>query len=105
MGPTSWWRSERGDLLITVRVQPNARRNEVVGVVGDALRLKIAAPPTAGKANEALRRYVAELFGIRRSAVRVRVGATDRNKVVQIVGLVEPPASLGARLGRRDRST
>lgn len=90
----AWWKTQHGDLTITVRVQPNACRNEVVGVVDGSLKLKIAAPPVAGKANEELRAYVCALFGVRRSAVRVQVGASSRNKVVAITGVAQPPAAL-----------
>jgi len=90
----AWWSTQHGDLTITVRVQPNARRHEVVGVVDGSLKLKVAAPPVAGKANEALRIYVCELFGVRRSAVRVKAGASSRNKVVAITGVTLPPAAL-----------
>ncbi len=90
----SWWRVERGDRVVSIRVQPTARRDEVAGIADRALRIKLTAPPVAGRANEALRRYVAELFGVRRSAVRVKLGASSRNKVVTIVGLDRPPAGL-----------
>lgn len=89
-----WWRAERGDLIVSIRVQPNARRDEVVGVADGRLRVKLAAPPVAGRANEALRRFVAERFGVRRSAVQVKFGASSRDKVVTIVGLDRPPAGL-----------
>lgn len=92
----AWWRTEHGDLHLTVRVRPNARRNEVVGAADGALKLKIAAPPVDGKANEVLRRYIGELFGARRSAIRVKLGASSRNKVVVIVGMTEPPPELRA---------
>jgi uncharacterized protein (TIGR00251 family) len=80
-----------------VRVQPRATRSEVVGLHGDEIRIRIAAPPVDGAANAALIRLLAERLGVPRSAVEVTAGITARSKVV-VVGGIEPD-SAARRLG------
>jgi hypothetical protein len=73
--------------LIDVKVTPNARRT-VLEPAGDGTWVAhLQAPPVDGKANEALVRLVAEHFGVRRSQVRLRSGATARRKRLEIDGL------------------
>ena len=71
----------------SVRVQPRAGRTAISGVIGDALKVAVAAPPVEGKANEALIRFFAELFEVPRSAVEIVSGEAARNKVVRVAGV------------------
>lgn len=73
-------------LELRVWVQPGASRTELVGLVEDALKIRVAAPAQKGKANEALLGFLAELFGVPRSSVRLVRGQTTRSKVVHIKG-------------------
>jgi uncharacterized protein len=75
---------------LRVRVQPRARRDEVVGERAGAVVVRVTAPPVDGKANEALRRLIARRVGIARSRVAVVRGAAARNKVVRVDGLDAP---------------
>ena len=77
----------RGVVRLTLHVQPGAKRNAVVGVYGDALKLAIAAPPVDGKANEAVQAYLAELLGVSARAVTLVAGASSRRKVWAIAGV------------------
>lgn len=70
-----------------VKVQPRARKNAVTGVVGNALKLALTAPPVEGRANQAVIEFLADLFQIPRSSVTITSGATSRNKVVLVSGL------------------
>jgi uncharacterized protein (TIGR00251 family) len=70
-----------------VRVQPRASRNELAGRHGDALKVRLAAPPVDGAANEALVRFLAERLDVPRSAVRLQAGATARTKVLAVTGI------------------
>jgi uncharacterized protein (TIGR00251 family) len=72
---------------LVVRVQPRARRDEVAGRHGDAIKVRLAAPPAAGAANEALVRFLAERLGVTRSAVRLVAGGASRRKIVAINGI------------------
>jgi uncharacterized protein (TIGR00251 family) len=83
-----------------VRAVPRASRTEAAGVHGDALRVRLAAPPVDGEANDALTRFLARALGVSRSAVTLAKGASGRSKVVEVVGdthaLREALASLTA---------
>ena len=85
-------------LLLSVRVQPRAGRDGVAGLAGEALKVRLAAPPVDGKANEALLVFLARALGLRPRQVSLHRGETGRDKVVLIEGLDE--ASLRERLGR-----
>jgi uncharacterized protein (TIGR00251 family) len=70
-----------------VKVQPRARKNAVTGVVGDALKLALTAPPVEGRANQAVIEFFADLFKIPRSSVTIASGATGRSKVIRVSGV------------------
>ena len=70
-----------------VHVQPRATRTEVAGEHGAAVKIRLAAPPADGVANEALRRFLAERLCVPRAAVRVVAGAASRDKLVEVDGL------------------
>ena len=72
---------------ISVRVQPSAAANEVVGLVDDILRLKIAAPPVKGKANREIVSFLGKLLGISKDAIVIVRGHTSRSKLIAIDGL------------------
>ena len=72
---------------LTVQVQPRARRSEMAGLHGDALKIRIAAPPVDGEANAELIRFLAEALMVPRGAVSLRSGAGSRRKVVDVAGL------------------
>ena len=70
-----------------MRLQPRARRAEVVGERGGAIVIRVTAPPVEGKANAALCALVAARAGVPRSRVRVVRGAASRDKVVRVEGV------------------
>jgi uncharacterized protein (TIGR00251 family) len=70
-----------------VRVQPRASRTELAGRHGDALKVRLAAPPVDGAANEALVRFLAERLDVSRSAVWLEAGAAGRTKIVAVTGI------------------
>ena len=74
--------------VLTIHVQPKATRTEYVGTHGDALKFRVAAPPVRGAANEALRSYLAERFGLSKGAVVVRMGLASRRKQVLLTGVL-----------------
>jgi len=69
-----------------LRVQPRASRNAIAGIVGDALKLAITAPPVDGKANAAVVEFFAELLRVPKSSVVIVAGETGRNKRIAIRG-------------------
>jgi hypothetical protein len=72
---------------ITLHIQPNARRNEVLGFEGDILKVKVAAPPLQGKANTELIKFLSQTLKISKGSIAIERGLTSRNKVISIVGL------------------
>lgn len=73
-------------LLIKVRVQPRAGRDALAGRLGDALKVRLAAPPVEGEANRALVALLARAFGTSKSAITLVAGETAREKLVRIAG-------------------
>lgn len=72
---------------LPVKVIPQAPRNEVVGWLGDALRLKVHAPASEGRANDELCDFLARVLKISRHNVRLAHGERSRQKLIQIDGL------------------
>ena len=74
-------------VTFAVKVQPRARRNVVVGELGDALKVALTAPPVDGKANEACVEFFAEALRVSRSSVAIVSGQSSRNKVIRVSGI------------------
>lgn len=78
---------------LSVRVQPRASANEIVGLHGGALKVRLTAPPAEGAANRALVELLAGTFGIPVRAVTIVSGASSRTKVVELEGVTEERVS------------
>lgn len=91
----AWLRTDKGLTTLTLHIQPGAKSTEVAGLHGDALKIRLAAPPVDGKANAALIAFVARRLGLGRSAVSLKSGETSRRKVVEVIGA---PADTAQRL-------
>jgi uncharacterized protein (TIGR00251 family) len=76
-----------GGSQLTVRAQPRANRSEIVGVHGECLKVRLAAPPVEGAANEELRRFLAKALKIPRSRVELTQGRSSRVKTLRVHGL------------------
>jgi len=72
---------------ISLRVYPNAARNEVVGFSEGVLRVKVSAPPVKGKANKELISFLSQTLGVGKGGLTIIKGHTSRNKVIAIDGL------------------
>ena len=72
---------------LEIKAVPNAPRSEVVGWLGEALKVKIHAPPVEGKANEALCSFLAQKLALPKRAVRLLQGDSARKKLVEVEGL------------------
>jgi len=73
-------------IILSLHIQPRASRNEICGMQGDALKLRLTSPPVEGAANKLCREYLAELFRVPKSAVEIITGETSRHKRVKITG-------------------
>ena len=86
-------------VTFSIKVHPRAKKNAISGVIGDALKLSLTAPPVEGKANEACIRFFADLLRVPRSSVTIAAGESSRNKVIRVHGLTA--AQLEERLRSR----
>jgi uncharacterized protein len=86
-------------VTFSVKVHPRARKNAITGIIGDALKLALTAPPVEGRANQSVIEFFADLFEIPRSSVTIASGETSRNKLVRIAGLTK--VAVAARLSER----
>ena len=84
-----------GGVTFAVRVVPRSSRNQIVGVEGGALKIKLTAPPVEGAANAALIEFIAEWLGVRQSAVSIVSGDKARNKLVRVSGVTRPYVETG----------
>lgn len=100
MSGAAWLRQDgAGGVVLSLHIQPNAKRTEFAGRHGEAMKLRLAAPPVDGKANAALCAFLAEFCGVSKAAVDLVSGETSRAKRVRVAGLT--PEAL-ARLAALD---
>ncbi len=78
-----------GSLLIRLRVQPKASKNEIAGLHDDALKLRLTTPPVEGRANKAVIAFLAKRLHLPKSSVTIKSGLQNRNKQVLIQGCDE----------------
>jgi uncharacterized protein len=80
----AWYYWEQDTLFLRVRIQPKAARTEIVGPLGDELKIRVTAPPAEGEANECLIAFLAKFCRVAKSSVELLSGASSRNKLVSI---------------------
>lgn len=92
----SWYRYDASRTRLTLRlhIQPGAKKTQIVGLHGDALKIKVAAAPVEGAANEALRKFLAVLFGVPSRQVSITSGETSRSKILEVLNPVRPVDSV-----------
>lgn len=76
--------TSNGELLLTVHVQPGAKTTSCAGIHGDALKIRLQAPPVDGKANQALIAWLSKTLGCPQSAIELIRGQTNRRKTLSI---------------------
>ncbi len=91
-----WLKPVDGGVTLTLKIVPRASRNAVGEVVGEALKIRLQAPPVDGKANAALLAFLAEALGVPVRAVTLLSGETGRLKRVRVAGVT--PARVEERL-------
>lgn len=70
-----------------LRIQPRAAKNEIAGLQGDVLKVRLTAPPVDGEANEACIKFLSQLLGVAKGTVEIISGHTGRNKIVLVRGI------------------
>ncbi|MFN6961920.1 MAG: DUF167 domain-containing protein [Rhodocyclaceae bacterium] len=83
----NWIKADGTGVILTLHIQPGAKKTEIAGLHGDALKIRLAAPPVDGKANDALLAFLAKKLGTGRTAVELSSGQTSRAKRVRIEGV------------------
>ena len=79
-----WYQWDDDDLILRLRVQPRASKDEFAGIHGERMKVRLTAPPVEGKANKHLCKFLAGIFGVAKSRVTVEKGDTGREKRVRI---------------------
>jgi uncharacterized protein (TIGR00251 family) len=90
----SWLVADGDGVTLRLHIQPGAKKTEVVGMHGEALKIRLAAPPVDGKANACLIAFLAAQLGVARSAVRLVSGESSRAKRVHVGGLAATAAKV-----------
>ena len=83
----SWLTADATGVTLALVIQPRAGKTKVVGPHGDALKIRVAAPPVDGAANEALVEFLADSLDVPKASVTVRAGQTGRRKLVRVEGV------------------
>lgn len=92
-----WYRRDGENIILTLHVQPGAKRSEIAGLHGDALKIRLSAPPVEGRANEALLKFIAKLFDVPLRQVELKRGEQSRHKVILVQrSRVEPDSIVAA---------
>lgn len=78
-------------MIIQIHISPNASKNELIGWQGNAVKIKIAAPPEKGKANKELIKFLSKKWDIAQSNIQILKGTTNRRKIVEFIGIDELP--------------
>jgi hypothetical protein len=81
---------KNGSLIFTVRVVPRASKTELVGEHDGALKIRLAAPPVDGAANEELIKFLAKIFAVTKSEVEIISGQTAKVKQIRIQNTTKP---------------
>jgi uncharacterized protein (TIGR00251 family) len=90
----NWYRRVENTIFLTLHIQPGAKHSEIFGLHGTALKIRLAAPPTEGRANKALLRFTADKMDVSLRQVSLERGTKSRSKVVTITDSAVDPESL-----------
>ena len=83
----SWLLADGDGVVLRLHIQPGAKKTEIAGLHGEALKIRLAAPPVDGKANACLVEFLARRLGVAKSAVELISGDSSRAKRVRVAGI------------------
>jgi uncharacterized protein (TIGR00251 family) len=92
----NWLTSDDKGVTLRLHIQPGAKKTEVVGLHGKALKIRLAAPPVDGKANACLIAFLADQLGVAKTSISLVSGDASRAKRVRVAGML--PSSVRAVL-------
>ena len=78
---------------LKIKAQPNASKDEIVGFLGESLKIRVKAAPESGKANIAIERLLAQTFNLKRKQIRIISGTSSRHKIVELSGISQQQLS------------
>ncbi len=90
-------REDAEGVVFTAKIVPGSSRTTVAGALGDMIKIRVAAPPEKGKANDCLTAYLAKQLGVKKNAIEILSGHTNPVKQVKVAGITA--ADLQAKLG------
>ena len=88
----TWLAADGDGVILRLHVQPGAKKTELAGQHGEALKIRLAAPPVDGKANACLIEFIARRLGVAKSAVELLSGDTSRAKRLRVGGIAAAAA-------------
>ena len=93
---------DRSGATFAVKVHPRAKKDEITGRIGDAIKLSLTAPPVDGRANQACIEFFANLLKLPRCSITIASGQNSRRKVIRVVGLSPEELARRLNLGESD---
>ena len=88
-----WLTEKNGCLFINIHLQPRASKNEIVGIHGDSIKVRLTSPPVEGAANSHVIEFFAKRLGVQRSKITILSGEKSRHKTLKIEGLTKSEAA------------
>lgn len=88
-----WLEEKSSNIYIHIHVQPRASKNEIVGIHGDSLKVRLTSPPVEGAANSLLVEFMAKKLGIAKSRIEIVSGEKSRHKTLRVEGLSKSEAA------------
>jgi hypothetical protein len=85
------FRKTKKGISLQVRVQPRSSRRGIAGFIGDAVKIRVHAPPVGGAANDELIEILAATFGVKKPAIRITSGNSAHHKIIEIEGIDKVP--------------
>ena len=76
-------------VTFSVRVQPRSSKNEICGIYGDAIKIKLTSPPVEGEANEGLIKFLSDILKISKGQIEIISGHKSRTKSIKIIGVTK----------------
>ncbi len=84
-----WLNEKDGKIFVKVRIQPNSKKFQIVGLLGDELKIKVNAPAIEGRANEKLIEGLSKILKVAKKSIKILKGELSKSKLIQIEGLTK----------------
>lgn len=88
-----WIKEKNGCLYIRIHLQPRASKNEIIGIQGDSIKVRLTSPPVEGAANSHVIEFFAKMLGVQKSKITILSGEKSRHKTLKIEGFTKSEAA------------